>query len=165
ELDLHGRRIAVLRVLDHEHHQESDDRGTCVDDELPSIAESEQRPRDRPHHDRRERNEKRDRLPRELRDRLGKTHEPKTTISHYLFLIPSRCAAIITLYWLFPPHCLRQSRAGRRPSPCAQAEAQWYPRCLRRKGAGSLCVGHAGKACWGYPRASFCRLGICRRRE
>ena len=38
ELDLHGDRIAVLRALDQEHHEEGDDGGARVDHELPGIA-------------------------------------------------------------------------------------------------------------------------------
>src|SRR5215207_7757259 len=35
ELDLYGLRIAVLRVLNQEHHQECHDGGSGVDHELP----------------------------------------------------------------------------------------------------------------------------------
>ena len=44
ELGLHGRAVAVLRVLDQEHHQEGDDRGAGVDDQLPGVAKAEDRP-------------------------------------------------------------------------------------------------------------------------
>src|SRR5579871_5745711 len=44
ELDLDRFRIAVLRVLDHEHHQESYDGGRGVDHELPGVAVAEERP-------------------------------------------------------------------------------------------------------------------------
>lgn len=36
ELGLDGA-VAVLRVLDQEQHQEGDDRGAGVDDELPGV--------------------------------------------------------------------------------------------------------------------------------
>ena len=52
ELDLHGLGVAVLRVLDQEHHQERDDRGAGVDDELPGVAEAEDRSSDAPRDDR-----------------------------------------------------------------------------------------------------------------
>ena len=41
ELDLNRLPVAVLRVLDDEDHEERDDRGRGVDDELPRVAESE----------------------------------------------------------------------------------------------------------------------------
>src|SRR3954468_8732958 len=44
ELDLDRRGVPVLRVLDQEHHQEGDDRGRGIDDELPRVAETEKRP-------------------------------------------------------------------------------------------------------------------------
>src|SRR5690606_15735650 len=52
ELGLQGGAVAVLRVLDEEHHQEGDDGGAGVDDELPGIGEAEERAAYRPgHHD------------------------------------------------------------------------------------------------------------------
>src|SRR5688572_29358618 len=44
ELELDRYRVTVLRVLDQEHHQESDDGSPCVDNQLPGIAEAKQRP-------------------------------------------------------------------------------------------------------------------------
>jgi hypothetical protein len=32
--------IAVLRILDQEHHQEGDDGGRSVDDQLPGVIET-----------------------------------------------------------------------------------------------------------------------------
>ena len=55
DLDMHGGGVAVLRVLDHEHHQEGDDGGRRVDHELPGVAEAEERPQHRPNDDARER--------------------------------------------------------------------------------------------------------------
>ena len=43
-----ANRVAVLALLDQEHHQEGDDGGTGVDDELPGVAEVEDRPAGRP---------------------------------------------------------------------------------------------------------------------
>lgn len=43
QLGLHGRRIAVLRVLDEEHHQERYDGSAGVDDKLPSVRPGEKR--------------------------------------------------------------------------------------------------------------------------
>ena len=48
ELELDRLGVAVLRVLDQEHHQERDDRRAGVDDQLPGVAEAEERPGDEP---------------------------------------------------------------------------------------------------------------------
>src|SRR6478609_1705332 len=48
ELDLNGGAVAVLGILDQEHHQEGDDRRSRIDDELPCIRILKQRTRDRP---------------------------------------------------------------------------------------------------------------------
>jgi hypothetical protein len=50
ELEMQRRHIAVLRVLNQKHHEKSDDRCACIDDELPSIGESENGVGDRPNH-------------------------------------------------------------------------------------------------------------------
>src|SRR5262249_26784182 len=43
QLELDGERVLVLRALDEEHHQEGDDGGAGVDDQLPGVGEAEQR--------------------------------------------------------------------------------------------------------------------------
>ncbi len=48
KLELDRRRVAVLRVLDQEHHQEGDDGGPGVDDQLPGVAVVEQGPGQEP---------------------------------------------------------------------------------------------------------------------
>ena len=48
EFDLQRFRIAVLRILDEEHHQERDDRRAGIDNELPRVTESENRSGNRP---------------------------------------------------------------------------------------------------------------------
>jgi hypothetical protein len=48
ELDLNRGAVAVLRVLDQEHHEECHDRGRRVDHELPAVAEAEDRTADKP---------------------------------------------------------------------------------------------------------------------
>ena len=48
QLEMHGARVAVLGVLNQEHHQERDDGCPRVDDQLPCVREVEYRPRDRP---------------------------------------------------------------------------------------------------------------------
>src|SRR5712691_7896620 len=37
ELDLDRFRVAILRVLNQEHHQKRDDRSAGVDDQLPCV--------------------------------------------------------------------------------------------------------------------------------
>src|SRR5690606_34097522 len=52
KLGLDRRPVAILRILDQEHHQEGDDGCARVDDELPSVGEAENRSADPPdHHD------------------------------------------------------------------------------------------------------------------
>ncbi len=48
---MHCPAVAVLGVLDQEHHEKRDDGGAGIDDELPGIAELEQWPGQRPEHD------------------------------------------------------------------------------------------------------------------
>ena len=44
ELHLQRLGVSVLRALNEKDHQERDDRGACVDDKLPRVAEAEIRP-------------------------------------------------------------------------------------------------------------------------
>ena len=53
--------VSILHVLDEEDHEESDDSGSRVDDELPRIREVENRTRDRPHDDNKDGNNERPR--------------------------------------------------------------------------------------------------------
>lgn len=48
ELDLDGFAVTILRVLDEEYHQEGDNGGASIDDELPCIGEIKQRSGDTP---------------------------------------------------------------------------------------------------------------------
>ena len=59
ELDLQCQRVAVLAVLKQKHHQERDNRRAGVDDELPCVAETEDRTGGEPHNDNRQRRKKR----------------------------------------------------------------------------------------------------------
>ncbi len=52
ELQLHGAGLLVLGPLDEKHHEEGDDRGTRVDDELPGVGVSERGTRQDPDSDR-----------------------------------------------------------------------------------------------------------------
>ena len=57
ELQMDGVGVAVLGVLNEEHHQERNDRRAGVDDELPGVGEMEDRAADRPKADDAERDE------------------------------------------------------------------------------------------------------------
>nr|GFD59842.1 hypothetical protein [Tanacetum cinerariifolium] len=48
DLDVQLISVAVLGVLDQEHHEEGDDGGRRVDDQLPGVVVVEQRPGRRP---------------------------------------------------------------------------------------------------------------------
>jgi hypothetical protein len=45
---MHGFGVAVLGILNQKHHEESDNGGAGVDDELPGIGEMKGRPGDSP---------------------------------------------------------------------------------------------------------------------
>src|SRR5688572_32340518 len=82
ELDLDCLSIPILRVLNQEDHQERDDRGAGVDDQLPRITEAEDWACDHPRDD--EANGKRE-YPwptAEVRCRLRETGIP-SRIAHY----------------------------------------------------------------------------------
>ena len=51
EFQMDRFRIAVLRILNQEHHQESDDGRAGVDDQLPRIGKMKGRAGQRPDHD------------------------------------------------------------------------------------------------------------------
>jgi len=51
ELDLDGRTIAVLRILNQKDHQEGNDGRSGVDHELPSVGVAKQRAGKRPDKD------------------------------------------------------------------------------------------------------------------
>jgi hypothetical protein len=44
ELQVNRERLLVLRSLNQKHHQERDDRGAGVDDQLPGFAVFQPRP-------------------------------------------------------------------------------------------------------------------------
>src|SRR5688572_16076261 len=76
ELDLYRGAVAVLRVLDEEHHEESDDCRAGVDHELPRVAETEERARDRPYGNGSHRKPERERTPGRARDPLRESRKP-----------------------------------------------------------------------------------------
>ena len=51
EFEMHCFGIAVLRILDQEHHEERDDRRGGVDDQLPGIGKMKRRSGEKPHED------------------------------------------------------------------------------------------------------------------
>ncbi|RWW91100.1 hypothetical protein BHE74_00000325 [Ensete ventricosum] len=53
DLDVQDVVVTVLRVLDQEHHQERDDGGRGVDDQLPGVVVVEIRPAQAPHQNQR----------------------------------------------------------------------------------------------------------------
>jgi hypothetical protein len=59
ELEVNGAGVAVLRVLDQEHHEERDHGGAGIDDELPGVGVVEVRPGDKPQRDDQQRGEER----------------------------------------------------------------------------------------------------------
>src|SRR5262249_31664504 len=75
ELGLNRRAVAVLGILDQEHHQEGDDGRPRVDDELPGIAETEQRAARRPQEDDRAARDEGDRLAGCMRHMVGDAGE------------------------------------------------------------------------------------------
>src|SRR6185503_16207433 len=79
ELGLHRRAIAVLAVLDQEHHQEGDDGRAGVDNQLRGIREFEDRPGHRPDDDHQHRRDESQWL---TGGRRGLRSEPVEETSH-----------------------------------------------------------------------------------
>jgi hypothetical protein len=48
EFRLDGGTVSVLRVLNEENHQKSDDCGRCVDEKLPSLGKTHRGPGNEP---------------------------------------------------------------------------------------------------------------------
>src|SRR5262245_33999704 len=76
ELQMNGGGVAVLGALNQEHHQERDDGGARVDDELPGVREAEERTRNGPDDDDRERGAKGGRLASQDRHAVSEVTEP-----------------------------------------------------------------------------------------
>lgn len=62
QLGLNGHPVAILRVLDKEHHEEGHDRRARVDDQLPCVGETKKRTAERPKDDDRATQDERDRF-------------------------------------------------------------------------------------------------------
>ena len=75
QLDLQRLGVAILRVLNQEHHQEGDDGGPRVDHELPAIAEPKERAGQDPHEHDTGGEEEGDGLSGQPADRLGEPSE------------------------------------------------------------------------------------------
>jgi hypothetical protein len=75
ELRLHGGGVAILGVLDHEHHQEGHDRRRGVHHQLPGVRKGEQWAGKCPNHDATQRNDERQRLTCEARNTIGESGE------------------------------------------------------------------------------------------
>ena len=80
--------IAVLRILDEEHHKKSDDGGAGVDDELPGVGKMEQRPARRPQDEDRHGEQKHIRMAHQLGRPAGKAAEPETEVAGIRYLLP-----------------------------------------------------------------------------
>jgi hypothetical protein len=76
EFEMHGVGIAVLRVLDEEHHEKSHDGSSGIDDELPRVREVKERPRRGPEEDDHECDQKGMRPSNELGGSLSKFVKP-----------------------------------------------------------------------------------------
>jgi hypothetical protein len=75
QLDVDRIGVPVLRVLDQEHHQERNDRGAGIDDELPRVAETEDGAAYQPQHDETAGEGERKRMPGRSCGRAGRYRE------------------------------------------------------------------------------------------
>ena len=138
ELELQRHRVAVLRVLNQEHHQERDDRGRRIDHELPRVAVAEQRTAHGPNDHRPCCEQERDRLAHPVRGHAGRAARTRLT---------SRCISPATNSFRSPP-CRTSSRLLQStlppsicyaPAPCPDA----FDRRARHFGA--LCGSMRGR--------------------
>src|SRR6476659_7984483 len=127
DFDMQGGRVAVLRVLDHEHHQEGDDGRRRVDHELPGIAKTEQGPGEAPHYDARKREQEGNGAPGGVGYPLSEMHKPELAVGHSL--IPLYVYAgggtfrIITRHLPHRPHRLPRIQKPRSSPAYGQAAA------------------------------------------
>ena len=71
QLDLDRGAVAVLGILDQEHHQKRYNRGARIDDKLPGVGIAEQRPWNSPHYHHAGSNDERRGAPRSLGRPVG----------------------------------------------------------------------------------------------
>src|SRR5262249_18227268 len=102
---------------------EGDDGGAGVDDELPSIAEPEQRAGDGPDGNNRKGQEEGDRSASRVRHPLGEAHEPQPLILH-IDTSSAPCADLITPYDRLRVARLRGIRTRRSSVAGAPEEAR-----------------------------------------
>src|SRR5438876_4765228 len=75
QLQLHGLGVAVLCVLNKKHHQEGNDRGGGVDDQLPRIGKMKRGASDEPDEDDKHSSSKRPRAAEHDRAAVGENTE------------------------------------------------------------------------------------------
>jgi hypothetical protein len=87
KLCLNSRGIAILSVLNNEHHQKRDDHRSCIDNQLPGVGVMENGACDSPHDDNECCKQKRNRPPRLMgdssRDVAESALSPKSEHSHH----------------------------------------------------------------------------------
>src|SRR5258707_15559475 len=69
--------VAVLRVLNQENNQESDDGGAGIDDQLPGVRKMEEGPAYCPNHQNNHGEQEHVRVPNKLSRTAGKAAEPQ----------------------------------------------------------------------------------------
>src|SRR5436190_8158281 len=81
QLEMYSARVAVLGILHEEDHQERDNSGACVDDQLPSIRIVKRRTRNGPSRNNNQAENKRSRRA----DKVGRRiREAMETLLHVL---------------------------------------------------------------------------------
>src|ERR671932_306824 len=83
QLQLHSRAVSILGVLDEEYHQESDDGGASVYDQLPGVAEPEDRTGNSPNQDDKHGDSESSRMPCGTRSPLGKVGEQGVVVHRH----------------------------------------------------------------------------------
>lgn len=83
ELHLHRNTVPVLGILNEEDHEKGDDRRSCIDHQLPRIAESEYGTRDEPRKNHAAGDQKRRRFAGRCCDPAGKGPEGMCAIAGF----------------------------------------------------------------------------------
>lgn len=87
ELEVNRARVAVLRILDEEDHEEGEDGRTGVHEELPFLGIMEERARERPKKDERD---GRHECPRRAHERTDQLREFSEKVVHASSIGPRR---------------------------------------------------------------------------